>query len=195
MVSASLQLHIRAILHLYHHSSPVNFTQGSPESLLADTSSQFHGMAKAAGILENHHLQDGWQSVWLALVLIDQFLDRLINLGIDCSKSIIAWILILLENTCVIHIWYTRISCMELWISSSKSFLSTVPYCEWKLKCVVICWYGHIFFYFNKNGWFDIKESKFLTPRKPFKSNKNCRFWFRGGGVGWGVRSFLAMTK
>ena len=36
----------------------INFTQGSPESLLADTSSQFHGMAKAAGILENHHLHD-----------------------------------------------------------------------------------------------------------------------------------------
>merc|ERR1712156_14789 len=32
--------------------------QGSPESLLADTSSQFHGMAKAAGIFENHHLLD-----------------------------------------------------------------------------------------------------------------------------------------
>merc|ERR1719219_368705 len=32
--------------------------QGSPESLLGDASSQFHGMARAAGILENHHLHD-----------------------------------------------------------------------------------------------------------------------------------------
>jgi ABC-type multidrug transport system fused ATPase/permease subunit len=32
--------------------------QGSPESLLGDPSSQFHGMARAAGILESHHLHD-----------------------------------------------------------------------------------------------------------------------------------------
>ena len=73
----------------------INFTQGSPESLLADTSSQFHGMAKAAGILENHHLHDDWRSVWLTFFdwsvfrQISQSLDWLLNKYhcLDCHST------------------------------------------------------------------------------------------------------------